>query len=264
MVDKSVISRILSKLPSKLTKIQQTKKPEKNPQKQTPKLKLVIFIVDWSRAHSITNVCVNEKVRFHFTSVGKGTASSEILNLLGIGSGEKAVILCLEQEVGVQVLMKEVRKELKISGAGAGIAFTVPLSAINDPILLVFKQSILKNENLSENNSGKGENMTSKHTHDLIVSIVNHGYTDDLMNTAREAGARGGTVLHARGTAHEGPVKFFGISVQDEKELILILSECDKKVPIMQAISENYGLNTDAQGLIFSLPVDNVIGLSAE
>jgi len=46
--------------------------------------------------------------------------------------------------------------------------------------------------------------------------------------------------------------------------MILILAECDKKVPIMQAISENYGLNTKAHGLIFSLPVDNVIGLSAE
>jgi len=264
MVDKSVFSRILSKLPSKLTRIQKNVKKEKTPQKQMPKLKLVIFIVDWSSAHSITNVCVNEKVRFHFTSVGRGTANSEILNLLGIGSGEKAVILCLEQEIGVQVLMKEVRKELKVYGPGAGIAFTVPLSAVNDPILMVFKQSILKNENLSGKNSDKGANMASKHSHDLIVSIVNHGYTDELMNKAREAGARGGTVLHARGTAHEGPVKFFGISVQDEKEIILILSEYDKKVPIMQAISENYGLNTKAQGLIFSLPVDNVIGLSAE
>jgi len=264
MVDKSVFSRILSKLPSKLTRIQKNVKKEKTPQKQMPKLKLVIFIVDWSSAHSITNVCVNEKVRFHFTSVGRGTANSEILNLLGIGSGEKAVILCLEQEIGVQVLMKEVRKELKVYGPGAGIAFTVPLSAVNDPILMVFKQSILKNENLSGKNSDKGANMASKHSHDLIVSIVNHGYTDELMNKAREAGARGGTVLHARGTAHEGPVKFFGISVQDEKEIILILSEYDKKVPIMQTISENYGLNTKAQGLIFSLPVDNVIGLSAE
>jgi nitrogen regulatory protein PII len=264
MIDKSVFSKILSKLPSKLKGIQPGKKTEKPAQKQTPKLKLVIFIVDWSRAHTITNVCENEKVRFHFTSVGMGTASSEILDLLGIGSGEKAVILCLEQEIGVQVLMREVRKELKIYGPGAGIAFTIPLSAVNDPILLVFKQSILKSEKIQEKNSGKGANMANKFSHDLILSIVNHGYTDELMNTARAAGARGGTVLHARGTAHEGPVKFFGISVQDEKELILILAENDKKVPIMQAISENYGLNTKAQGLIFSLPVDNVIGLSAE
>jgi len=263
MVDKSIFSKIFSKLPSKLKRMQPGKKTEKPQQKQTPILKLVIFIVDWSNAHTITNVCENEKVRFHFTSVGRGTASSEILDILGIGSSDKAVILCLEQEIGVQVLMREVRKELKIYGPGAGIAFTIPLSAINDPILLVFKQSILKSEKIQEKNPVKGANMANKFSHDLILSIVNHGYTDELMNTARAAGARGGTVLHARGTAHEGPVKFFGISVQDEKELILILAENDKKVPIMQAISENFGLNTKAQGLIFSLPVDNVIGLSA-
>ncbi|MDR2942350.1 MAG: hypothetical protein LBV17_07150 [Treponema sp.] len=264
MAEKSVFSKFFSKPPSQLSGAQQDAAQEKTARVKTPKLKLVIFIVDWSRANVITNVCVTEKVRFHFTCVGTGTASSEILDLLGIGSGEKAVVLCIEQEIGVQVLMKEVRKELKSHGPGAGIAFTVPLSAVNDPVLMVFKQSILKNEKISEKSPGKGANMANKHSHDLILSIVNHGYTDEIMNTARAAGARGGTVLHARGTAHEGAVKFFGISVQDEKEMILILSENDKKVPIMQAISENYGLNTKAHGLVFSLPVDNVIGLSAE
>jgi len=160
--------------------------------------------------------------------------------------------------------MKEVRKKLKSYGPGAGIAFTVPLSAVNDPVLLVFKQSILKNEKITEANSTEGENMANKHTHDLIVSIVNHGYTDEIMNTARTAGARGGTVLHARGTIHEGTVKFFGISVQDEKEMILILVNSENKVPIMQAISENYGLNSEARGIVFSMPVDDVMGLSME
>ncbi|MDR0301355.1 MAG: hypothetical protein LBI04_03475 [Treponema sp.] len=263
MAKKSVISKILSKLPSQLG-AQQDVKTEKTVRVKTPKLKLVIFIVDWIRANVVTDVCVTEKVRFHFTSVGMGTASSEILDLLGVGSGEKAVIFCLEQEIGVQVLMKEVRKELKSHGPGMGIAFTVPLSAVNDPILLVFKQSILKSEKISGKNSDKGANMTSKYSHDLIVSIVNQGYTDEIMNTAREAGARGGTVIHARGTAHEGAVKFFGISVQDEKEMIFILAASDKKVPIMQAISEKYGLNTEAHGLVISLPVDNVLGLNAE
>ena len=99
---------------------------------------------------------------------------------------------------------------------------------------------------------------------DLIVCIVNQGYSDELMNTAREAGASGGTVINARGQAHEGAVKFFGISVQDEKELILILSSREKKVSIMRAVSETHGLNSKASGIVFSLPVDDVMGLSFE
>jgi len=145
--------------------------------------------------------------------------------------------------------------------------------------LLIFKQSIHKNEKIAAEmaegpglktpeksvRDSKGGNMeNSAITHDLIVAVVNHGYSDELMNTARGAGASGGTVINARGQAHEGAVKFFGIPVQDEKELILILTSREKKVPLMKAICEAHGLNTNAQGIIFSLPVDNVMGLSLE
>ncbi|MCL2472277.1 MAG: P-II family nitrogen regulator [Treponema sp.] len=98
-------------------------------------------------------------------------------------------------------------------------------------------------------------------TNDLIVAIVNQGYSDELINTAREAGATGGTVINARGQAYEGAVRFFGISVQDEKELILILTSREKRVPIMRAVCEAHGLNSKAQGIVFSLPVDDARGL---
>jgi nitrogen regulatory protein PII len=84
------------------------------------------------------------------------------------------------------------------------------------------------------------------------------------MNTARAAGATGGTVISARGQAHQGAVKFFGVSVQDEKEAILILAAREKKVPIMRAVSEAHGMNSKAEGIVFSLPVDQVMGLSFE
>jgi nitrogen regulatory protein PII len=273
---------------SKFFSIQPDKKPDAQESADVeaakpslPELRLILFIVDWNRANVVSDVFLEEKVRFHFTSKGRGTANSEILDLLGIGGGDKAVVICLEQHVMVQVLMKEVRKKLRRSSPGAGIAFTVPLSAINDPILLIFKQSIHKNEkiaaelaaalglkaveNSDQDKDSKGGSMENNAiTHDLIVAAVNHGYSDELMNTARGAGASGGTVINARGQAHEGAVKFFGISVQDEKELILILTSREKKVPLMKAICEAHGLNSRAQGIIFSLPVDNVMGLSLE
>lgn len=263
MAKKSFVSKILSKLP--IPAVQQNAPEPQKPKSETQKLKLVFFIVDWNRAGIVSDACVEEKIRFHFTSVGKGTASSEILDLLGIGAAEKAVVTCLEQEIGVPVLMKEVRKKLKAYGPGAGIAFTVPLSAINDPVLLIFKRSILKNEKIAANSQNEGVNMPeNNYSHDLVISIVNHGYSDELMNTARAAGAAGGTVINARGQAHEGAVKFFGVSVQDEKELILILTAREKKVEIMQAICQSHGLNSEAQGIVFSLPVDDVMGLSLE
>jgi len=100
--------------------------------------------------------------------------------------------------------------------------------------------------------------------HDLIVSIVNNGYCDTFMDVAREAGALGGTIINARGQGHEGAVKFFGISVEDEKEIIIILTSREKKAAIMRAICETHGLNSSAQGIVFALPVDNVLGLNIE
>ena len=289
MPKESAFSKLFSGFQAKLPNVKQDLAAE-IPRSETPSLRLMFFIVDWQRANDIFDVLDEEKVRFHFISRGKGTASSEILDLLGIGAGDKAVILCLEQTVMVPVIMKEVRKKFGFYTPGAGIAFTIPLSAINDPILRVFKQGIHKNEKIaleqtspeprrredarSEKKGEEGGNMASdssggaglrdKITHDLIIAIVNHGYSDEFMNTAREAGASGGTVINARGQAHEGAVKFFGISVQDEKELIVILTNREKKIPIMKAVCDAHGLNTEAQGLVFSLPVDNVMGLNLE
>jgi nitrogen regulatory protein PII len=277
-------SSIFSKLFSKLPNTQQSPEPLEVSRTVVPSLKLIFFIVDWSQANIISGVCVEEKVRFHFIIKARGTAGSEVLDLLGIGASDKAMVVCLEQAVGVPVLLKEVRKKLGRNSPGAGIAFTIPLSAINDPVLLVFKQSIHKNEKIAaelgqENtvydaSGDKGENMGNEFSNntiehgvfrnDLIVAIVNQGYSDEFMNTAREAGASGGTVINARGQAHEGAVKFFGISVQEEKELIIILSNREKKVNIMRAVSEAHGLNSNAHGIVFSLPVDNVMGLSFE
>ena len=235
---------------------------------EAPKLKLMFFIVDRNQAYMINNVFTEEKVRFHFQAKGRGTATSEVLNLLGIGSGEKTVILCVEQEVLVPVIMKEVRKNLGIDHPGAGIAFTIPLSAINEPMLMVFKQSIHKNEKiaaeLEENPKTMEGKMSNNFTHDLIVSIVNQGYSDEVMNTARASGASGGTILNARGQGHEGAVRFFGISVQEEKELIMILVKQGQKSAVMRAICETHGLNSMAHGIVFSLPVDSVVGLTSE
>jgi nitrogen regulatory protein PII len=257
MAKKSLLNKIFSSA-------QEKEKPAEKKQ-IAPKLKFIFFIVDWHCANIVSDVCAEENVRFHFTSLGRGTASSEALDLLGIGASEKAVITCLEQEVGVPLLMKEVRRKLKNYGPGAGIAFSVPLSAINNPILLIFKQSILKNEKITaEDIKSEGEKMADNYSHDLIISIINQGFSDEFMNTAREAGATGGTIIHSRGTAHRGAVKVFGVSVQDEKELILILTARKDKEAIMRSICEAHGLNSKSQGIVFSVPVDNVMGLNIE
>ncbi|MDR2553371.1 MAG: hypothetical protein LBD31_09440 [Treponema sp.] len=228
-----------------------------------PVLQFVIFIIEWKASRYITEVFEENNVRFHFICKGRGTASSEVLDLLGIGVSEKAVVFCLEQDVMAPLLIKEVSRSLGLYNPGAGIAFTVPLSGVNKPILQVFKDSIHKHISERKKKLEKTEDkMSAEKKFDLIMIIVNQGYSDELMTTARDAGATGGTILNARGLVHRGPVKFFGISVQDEREIIIILANRDKKIAIMQAVSESFGINSKAKGLVFSLPAENVTGLN--
>lgn len=230
-----------------------------NDMKKIPILKLMVFIIDWNKTAVLSEVFEAEKVRFHFICKGKGTASSEILDVLGIGSTEKAVVFCLEQDIMVPHLLRSVSRRLGLHNAGAGIAFTIPLSGISHPIVQVFKESIA--QDIQNKLEKEVEKMTSETKYDLIVTVVNQGYSDGLMTAAREAGASGGTVINARGLAHSGPVKFLGISVQDEKEIVTILANREQKTPIMQAIGQSYGISTEARGIIFSLPVDTITGL---
>ena len=101
-----------------------------------------------------------------------------------------------------------------------------------------------------------------KFQHECIVCIVNTGFSEAVMDAAKEFGARGGTVVHARGTANQEAEKFFGITIQPEKEMVLILVDHESKIPVMQAITRNAGLNSEGHGLVFSLPVNDVMGVA--
>ena len=102
----------------------------------------------------------------------------------------------------------------------------------------------------------------SEYTHEIIFCIVNKGYSDTVMEAAKEFGARGGTVLNARGTANAEAEKLFDMVIQPEKEIVMILVRPEIKGEIMHALYRKIGLNTPGQGIAFSMPVDGVAGLS--
>ena len=102
----------------------------------------------------------------------------------------------------------------------------------------------------------------SDYKQELIIVISNQGYVDEIMETAKQYGATGGTVVHGRGTANEEAVKFFGITIQPEKEIILIVISNDKKSAIMKAITDKHGLNTETKAICFSLPVSETAGFN--
>ena len=100
--------------------------------------------------------------------------------------------------------------------------------------------------------------------HEVIFAIVNSGYAEEVMDVARENGARGGTILNARGAAGEEAAAFFGITLHAEKEILMIVVEKGIRDSILNAIYKQMGRGKKAQGIAFSLPVSDVAGLVKE
>ena len=98
--------------------------------------------------------------------------------------------------------------------------------------------------------------------YEVIICIVNSGFSEAVMDAARELGARGGTVIRGRGTANQEAEKLYGIAIQPEKEIVMILVESAIKNDILHALYKAVGLKTPGQGIAFAMPVEAVVGLS--
>ena len=98
--------------------------------------------------------------------------------------------------------------------------------------------------------------------HEVIFAIVNSGYAEEVMDVARENGARGGTILNARGVAGEEAAAFFGITLHAEKEILMMVVDKSIRDDILNAIYKQMGMDKKARGIAFSLPVSDVAGLA--
>jgi hypothetical protein len=220
-------------------------------------VKLLIIVADRSQTSKISNFLREGRVRFHFITLAEGTAGSEIMALLGLDSIDKSFICCLEIDYKMPSLLSLVSSKLQLRKPGKGIAFIMPLTGINNSV-----HAALTKDSERENEEGEGlENAKGASKYDLIVSVVNQGHVEELMESARAAGASGGTVLHGRKLGVDDDSKFLGIAAQREKDIVAILSTHEQKNEIMQAITQTCGLNTEARGMIFSLQVDEIEGL---
>lgn len=187
----------------------------------------------------------------------KGTANSTIVDMLGLGDPDKTVIIAPLQADRARSLIEILQDELYLGAPGTGVAFTVPLNGGSLGILQLLS--------VGESDREETQEETDMHTdHSLILAFVNQGYSEEVMAAARSAGARGGTVFHTRRVESDDAAAFWGISIQEEREIVLILSKKDQKKAIMEAISESCGAKTDAHGVVISLPVDEVAGLKKE
>lgn len=197
-------------------------------------------------------------IQYRFTA--QGTASSELMDVLGLGSIKKCMLVSIMPTKFADVMLDKLCAELQLNTVNSGIAFTIPLTAANNLIVKMLARAMGEYDAQGE---GKDENVMAEMNYVLIAAFVNRGYSNEVMNAARKAGAGGGTVMHSRRIGNEEVTGFWGMSVQEEKEVVLILSENENKAAIMREIGQHCGMHSDAKGIVMSLPIDSVIGFQS-
>ena len=202
--------------------------------------KLLISIVPHDSGELIANAAKSAGAGGGTITMGRGTASNGVLQLLGLGDTSKDIVYIIIKENLKEAVYNEIIKASE-KRSHFGVIFT-----LNTP-------DFIRAGHLDEKSDGaKGEEtMKNEKNYQMINIIVNKGYAEDAMAAARKAGAGGGTIIGARGTAKEGDAAFFGMKIVPEKEMLMILVPAEKKNDIVSAITELPCFAEAGSGIIF-------------
>ena len=216
-------------------------------------MKLIVTIADRGYGKALAKFYKERDVFCSYQCMGRGTASSELLDVLGIGTPEKDILISYASKDNSEKLLHKLLNEVQEDSYGNGIVFDMSMTGLNSLIATV----LLGHE---EADMG-GIDMDIKADRSLILVTVNQGNTDDVMDTARQAGARGGTVIRARWAGPDDTSQFYGISIQTEKEIIAIVTETEKRNAIMEIINKKHGLKSEAGAVVCSVGIDHMVRL---
>ena len=214
----------------------------------------MITIIERNSTDRFTKFYETYGASVSFVSVGRGTATSEVLDFLGLEISEKAVIFSAVTYKVWKAIRYGLQNRMRIDVPGTGIAFIVPFSSVGGKkalAALTCGQEFVKGE----------ESVLKDTKYELLVTITNQGYTDLVMDAARSSGAGGGTIIHAKGTGVKEASHFMGVALAAEKEIVLIVAKSAEKNTIMKAIMEEAGPDSKARAIVFSLPVTETAGM---
>lgn len=226
--------------------------------KARKRYQLLVLIASAKLADRAADLFQKSAMPIQYRLHAEGTASSQIMDTLGLGSSDKNLLLSTVPEEFGKAMLGLLHSELRLDAVNSGIAFTIPLTAMNN---LLYRMLTHTEETSVSPVTGRKDYYMPETKHVLIATIVNRGFGGEVMDVARAVGARGGTLLHSRSIGSEEATSLWGLGVHEEKEVVLILADHEMKVGIMRAISENCGMHSEAQGLVMALPIDSVMGL---
>lgn len=220
-------------------------------------MKLIVSFVERGKGVAMQRLYDKQQIFLHLQCAGRGTATSEIMDILGLGSSEKDVVLSLATATSAQRLLYDLDNDLRGSTGTSGIVFSLPLSSLNN------LTAALVDFNANQTKKGNGGKPPMEHSREntLILVACRRGHTDAVMATAKAHGARGGTVIKGRLSGLEDLEQAYDLELMAEREIVAIVVPKENRSPIMDAVNAAHGLRSEAQSILCSLPIDHIVRL---
>nr|WP_318659640.1 P-II family nitrogen regulator [uncultured Treponema sp.] len=201
--------------------------------------KLIVTIVPQYSGELITNTARDSGCPGGTVLMGTETSANGLVQLLGFGDAPKDITYNLTQSTKAPAIISAIKDVTGKKKKNFGLLFSIEVD------------DFIKAGNEKPASLEKGEKKMTDNNYEMINVIVNKGYAEDAMAAARKAGAGGGTIIQAHGTAKEGDAKFFGSEIVPEKDMLVILVPKDKKEAIVNAVKELNCFKKAGSGIIF-------------
>lgn len=224
-------------------------------QNVSERVKLLIAITARGQGRELMDWMGKRGMGYQMQCIGRGTASSEMLDILGIGSSEKDVVISLGKQSAVEQIVWEFSDNMNNVKKGHGMMMLLSPSAVGNLLATILTMKSAPAA-LGDSTAAEGDYMKNEHRHSLILISVRQGYTDMVMHTARRAGATGGTVVRGRLAAEELEETFKGMSFAEEREILAILAPDSIREHLMNEVNAEFGMRSEAQGVLCAVPVD--------
>lgn len=225
------------------------------------RVKLLVGIINKEDERRFTDIVNECATALHFSGVGHGTARSNYMTYFGFNEIEKRVTMSLIPGAAEHNILSAIGHGLKLYLIGRGIAFTLPLSGISSIINDAVLSGVDKPDKQTGNRAPISKKKEKERMHELVIAVVNSKYTETAIEAARAAGATGATVFRTASINNAKAEQAIGTSVSMETDSVFFLTTIEYKGKIMEAVRDAAGLKTEGGAVIFSLPVDDLVGI---
>lgn len=219
-------------------------------------MSVIVTIVERGKGAAMIKLYQKNQVFLHCQRPGRGTATSEIMDILGLGSSEKDLLFSYATRSAAARLLEQLNGDLRRAVPTSGIVFDIPLTAVNNLVAAAITYKTTSGK--------KGEEIVeveNKGKNSLIMVTCSRGCAEAVMDTAKKAGARGGTVFKARWSGGEELEQAYDLELNPEREIVAIVIPNEIRNQVMEAVNREHGLKSESQSMICSVPIDQMVRL---